>query len=311
MRISTFLFLALCSKEHAIIHASKQQVASSSSEYLCHRQALLTEMKSTSLSDRKDDRIAKAIIDFEPTNKESGKGAWTFLRLLASSPLFISQFWQKKPLLLRCSEISEITKHDKNWVDGSFTLERDLKLLDGSYIAGSRTDDILRKGIKTDSWAFRPIKDDPARKTTWADVQDALDGGTIYFNSAGTFWPVLGALCRLTNYAFGLPTNTNIYITPPGSTVSVPPHTDRQDVIVFQTQGSKRWRVYSPPKRVKGKDPLNRGKAGDVIPPSDLGVPLLDIVLRRGDGKALGRSTKLILFALNPSQFYLLAPFPR
>jgi ribosomal protein L16 Arg81 hydroxylase len=89
----------------------------------------------------------------------------------------------------------------------------------------------------------------------------------------------------LTNYAFGLPTNINIYITPPGSKVSVPPHTDRQDVIVFQTEGSKRWRVYNPPKRLKGKDPLNRGKAGDVIEKKELGNPLLDVILRRGDGK--------------------------
>jgi ribosomal protein L16 Arg81 hydroxylase len=89
----------------------------------------------------------------------------------------------------------------------------------------------------------------------------------------------------LTNYAFGLPTNINIYITPPGAVVSVPPHTDRQDVLVFQTEGSKRWRVYGPPKRIKGKDPLNRGKGGDVIEKKELGNPILDVVLRRGDGK--------------------------
>lgn len=281
------ILLHLAFSSRTIVDAaslSNTQIAAKRKELLSQREILVAELMEASVSDEKNDaRTVKAIKEFDPANEETGKAAWEFLRLLSSSPNFISEFWQAKPLLIRSSEVKEITKMDTNWVDGSFTLQRDLKLLDGSYISGSRTDDVLRQGIKTDSWAFRPIKSDPTQPTTWAEVEDALKGGTIYFNSAGSFWPSLGSLCRLTNYAFGLPTNVNIYVTPPGSTVSVPPHTDRQDVIVFQTQGSKRWRVYSPPKRVKGKDPLNRGKAGDVLTQSDLGVPLLDIVLRRGD----------------------------
>jgi hypothetical protein len=283
------ILLHLAFSSRTIVDAaslSNTQIAAKRKELLSQREILVAELMEDSVSDEKNDaRTVKAIKEFDPANEETGKAAWEFLRLLSSSPNFISEFWQAKPLLIRSSEVKEITKMDTNWVDGSFTLQRDLKLLDGSYISGSRTDDVLRQGIKTDSWAFRPIKSDPTQPTTWAEVEDALKGGTIYFNSAGSFWPSLGSLCRLTNYAFGLPTNVNIYVTPPGSTVSVPPHTDRQDVIVFQTQGSKRWRVYSPPKRVKGKDPLNRGKAGDVLTQSDLGVPLLDIVLRRGDGE--------------------------
>ena len=52
-------------------------------------------------------------------------------------------------------------------------------------------------------------------------------------NNNNSLWPTLGAFCRLTNYAFGLPTNVNIYVTPPGSKVSVPPHTDRQVCFFF------------------------------------------------------------------------------
>ena len=82
-------------------------------------------------------------------------------------------------MLLRSKEIEEILSQNMkgniiNWVDSSFTVENDLKLLDGSYISGSRTDDVLRQGIKTDSWAFRPIKDNPARPTTWKEVDDAV-----------------------------------------------------------------------------------------------------------------------------------------
>lgn len=93
----------------------------------------------------------------------------------------------------------------------------------------------------------------------------------------------------MTNAAFGLPANVNIYITPPGTELSVPLHTDRQDVLVFQSTGAKRWRVYPPPPRKKGVDPLSRGKGGDVLEFDEYSeekgekVALLDVVLKEGD----------------------------
>jgi hypothetical protein len=256
---------------------------------------LTTHVTKSEETSFKEVELSNAIRDYNPQDINKGSLAWKFLKGLSASPTFVNKYWHSKPLLLRSHEISEIGRgnsqectseniENNQWVDGSFTLEHHLRLLDNSWIAGSRTDDILRNGTKTDTWAFLPIKDDPSRRTTWEDVSKALDGGTIYFNSAGSLWPSLGALCRLTSLAFGLPTNVNVYVTPPGAAVSVPPHTDRQDVIVFQTEGSKRWRVYRPSKRELGKDPLNRGKAGDVLAFESLGTPLLDIILRRGDG---------------------------
>ena len=257
------------------------------------RSSLLGEL-TTSVTNDADtsvrDELSSAIQDYNPEDLNEGTKAWQFLKSLSTSSTFVRKYWHSKPLLLRSHEISSVGKSDSKecagntqWVDGSFTLETHLRLLDNSWIAGSRTDDILRNGTKTDTWAFLPIKDDPTRRTTWEDISKALDGGTIYFNSAGSLWPSLGALCRLTSFAFGLPSNVNVYVTPPGATVSVPPHTDRQDVLVFQTEGSKRCRVYYPPKREHGKDPLNRGKDGDVLAFNTLGAPLLDIILRRGD----------------------------
>lgn len=204
-----------------------------------------------------------------------GMNAYRFLKGLASSPTFLNDYWHKKPLFILGST--------DNWISDAFTVDRDLKLIDGSFITGHKTADIMRNGSKTDTWEFAPLKVDPARATTWDEVMEAMEGGTIYFNTAGSLWPTLGGLCRLTNAAFGLPANVNIYITPPGQTLSVSPHTDRQDVLVFQTQGAKRWRVYMPPKRSKGVDPLNRGKAGDVLSFDELDQPIIDIVLRKGD----------------------------
>jgi hypothetical protein len=155
--------------------------------------------------------------------------------------------------------------------------------VDNTYITGYKTAEILRNGTKTDTWTLSPLKADPAQKTSWKEVTQALEGGTIYFNTAGSLWPTLGGLCRLTSYAFGLPTNVNVYVTPPGLTVSVPPHTDRQDVFVFQTQGAKRWRVFAPPPRVTGADPLDRGKGGNILSFAEMGPPLIDTILRPGD----------------------------
>ena len=60
--------------------------------------------------------------------------------------------------------------------------------------------------------------------------------------------------------AFQLPTALNMYITAAGQQVSAPPHTDKQDVFVVQTQGRKHWRVFAPPPpaRMFRIDPFSR-----------------------------------------------------
>ena len=220
--------------------------------------------------------VDSAIRDSAKEDEETGRAAWKFLYGLANSDTFVNEYWQKRPLLIPSANTG-------GWIPNFFTVERDLRLIDNSYITGFKTAEILRNGTKTDTWALTPLKDNPARKTVWADVADALDGGTVYFNTAGSLWPNLGGLSRLTGYAFGLPPNVNVYVTPPGCKVSVPPHTDRQDVLVLQTQGAKRWRVFAPPPRSHGKDPLNRGKTGDVLSFEEMRPPLIDTVLQTGD----------------------------
>lgn len=240
--------------------------------------------------------------------EDRGAEARRFFEALSSSSAFVREYWHKRPLLIRASDYAGDTggcggcgdddddagssaSAPSSWADGAFTVGRDLKLVGGSYVTGHRTSDALRDGTKTDTWDFRPIKDDASRQTTWDDVEQSLrpdgSGGTIYFNTAGSLWPSLAALCRLAGSptAFGLPVNVNVYVTPPGTTTSVPPHTDRQDVLAIQTEGAKRWRVYGPPHpRKKGVDPLNRGKGGDVISEEELGpTPLIDAVVKRGD----------------------------
>lgn len=157
--------------------------------------------------------VESAMQDFSSDSEQQGCLAWNFLQAIGGSEVFVQEFWQKRPLLIR-------SKDTGGWAMGCFTVEKDLRLMDGSFITGFKTAEVLRNGTKTDTWALAPLKENPALRTDWSEVESALQGGTIYFNTAGSLWKNLGGLCRLVGYAFGLPPNVNVYVTPPGNSSS-------------------------------------------------------------------------------------------
>lgn len=85
-------------------------------------------------------------------------------------------------------------------------------------------------------------------RMTLEDVEAALEKGTVIFNSAGAHIPKLACATLAAVDATSLPNALNMYVTAPGKRTSAPPHTDKQDVVVVQTSGSKHWKVYSPPE---------------------------------------------------------------
>ena len=173
-------------------------------------------------------------------------------------------------------------------------------------------------------WKMRPVGEirgssfDDAR-LTFSDVRASIQKGTVIFNSAGahignTVAPAtLAAVDALDGCVGGV--CCNIYVTRGGAPTSAPPHTDKQDVVVIQTQGKKHWRVFSPPDpslKVRvcegpsdelrrratesnsslrssqpDADPFARGKGADDFPLHVLktqgGELLLDVVLEEGD----------------------------
>jgi hypothetical protein len=118
------------------------------------------------------------------------------------------------------------------------------------------------------------------------DVRAALGkrSGTVVFNSIDGSVAPLARVSLDAVEAFRLPVALNMYLTAPGQQTSAPPHTDKQDVFVLQTQGKKRWRVYAPPAPAAkpGPDPFARGKDQDVLRLDELGPPLIDTVLGPG-----------------------------
>ncbi len=150
---------------------------------------------------------------------------------------------------------------------------------------------------KNKGWKMKPVGSIGATfeeaRLSFSEVSEALNKGTVIFNSAGAHIPeklapsTLAALDGLDGAATGV--CLNMYVTKPNSPTSAPPHTDKQDVLVIQTQGQKHWRVYSPPdsSMKPTSDPFARGKGSDNLPlhllkesGSEL---LLDVVMSPGD----------------------------
>ncbi|GMH48537.1 hypothetical protein TrLO_g4561 [Triparma laevis f. longispina] len=113
---------------------------------------------------------------------------------------------------------------------------------------------------------------------------------TISFNTASSLFPSISSLSLSSLSELRYPCNVNVYISPvnDGEESVVPVHTDRQDVLIFQTEGIKKWTVYPRPliprtsnNKIK-LNPLSRGKAGDVISPLELTSPT-SYTLKPGD----------------------------
>ncbi|CAK9057337.1 unnamed protein product [Durusdinium trenchii] len=171
----------------------------------------------------------------------------------------LQRAWNKQPLLLeRCNrEAAHLAEEALK----DFSLFVDSGLLPAGSAAPTSS--------ATASWWSQPV---PGRTR---DVSN-----TVYANNAGLYLPGLAELCLSALATFQWPCAANVYRTARAIEVSVPCHTDRQDVLVFQATGEKRWQIYHPPQ-IGDVDPLRRGKDGDVM--EDLGKPLLDVVLEPGD----------------------------
>ena len=199
-------------------------------------------------------------------------------RVFTSSTTFVNDIWQRRPF---------ICKEKVPNIAGAFVMTDVKESVDRDFIEAGRGTFSEKSG----GWNMAAVStprgssfDDA--KLRFEDVQMALKqtSGTVVFNSAGGFIPKLAGVCLDALNAFQYPTALNMYLTNAGQRTSAPPHTDKQDVFVLQTQGYKRWRVFAPPptSRMPKADPYARGKSKDVLDLSELGEPLLDHVMSPG-----------------------------
>eukprot|EP00522_Entomoneis_paludosa_P012362 CAMPEP_0172455404 /NCGR_PEP_ID=MMETSP1065-20121228/12050_1 /TAXON_ID=265537 /ORGANISM="Amphiprora paludosa, Strain CCMP125" /LENGTH=581 /DNA_ID=CAMNT_0013207865 /DNA_START=274 /DNA_END=2019 /DNA_ORIENTATION=- len=190
---------------------------------------------------------------------------------------------QQKPFVLRHEQVQQLAwgNDPVNW-PGFFAMEPDLaKALEDDFLDAARGSTDNRKGWQiTDVSVPRGESFEEARMT-FDDVQSALDKGTVIFNAAGAHISKLAGPTLACTDATWLPCALNLYITAAGKRTSAPPHTDKQDVVVIQSTGSKHWKVYSPPNPADKPqaEMFARGKMEDSLPlylmESDLGCELL------------------------------------
>lgn len=105
---------------------------------------------------------------------------------------------------------------------------------------------------------------------------------TIVLHNVELYWRPVGALSAALSRAFGVYVQANVYYARTGLRHAVHAHQDAQSVFVVQCEGRKRWELFDPPQRWRLRQ-NQRGKAGDVIPPSELSAPLADVTLAPGD----------------------------
>uniref|UniRef100_H2M7Q9 Bifunctional lysine-specific demethylase and histidyl-hydroxylase n=1 Tax=Oryzias latipes TaxID=8090 RepID=H2M7Q9_ORYLA len=89
-----------------------------------------------------------------------------------------------------------------------------------------------------------------------------------------TVWNVLSVLQE----QFGSMAGANVYLTPPG-TQGFAPHYDDIEAFVVQLEGKKHWRVYSP----RSENEVLPVLSSPNFDQSDIGKPILDVVLEAGD----------------------------
>lgn len=191
---------------------------------------------------------------------------------------FRTKYYQKKPFLIT---------HNLPNLAGAFTMNDVKTSVESDFLeAGRGTFQEGRSGWNMAAVSRPKGKSYEDAKLKYDEVEEALrqQNGTVVFNSAGGFIPKLAEVCLQTLNAFQLPVAINMYLTNPGQKTSAPPHTDKQDVFVLQTQGYKRWRVFNPPppNRLFKADPFARGKGTDVLELEELEQPLIDTVLSPG-----------------------------
>ncbi|EWM23319.1 myc-induced nuclear antigen [Nannochloropsis gaditana] len=166
-----------------------------------------------------------------------------FEALTAPSSPFLAKYWQRAP----CFTSTSIPCLAQAW-----TMADMEEAIAKEFLLAGRG--FFEENSETGGWKMAAVglargSSFEEAKLRPEDVRAALKqrSGTVVFNSVGGSVAALAGVCLDAVEAFRLPVALNLYMTAPGQSTSAPPHTDKQDVFVLQTQGRKRWRVLYMP----------------------------------------------------------------
>eukprot|EP00978_Attheya_sp_CCMP212_P035195 scaffold151664_cov89-Attheya_sp.AAC.2 len=140
------------------------------------------------------------------------------------------------------------TADESSPFDGFFSFDDLAKAVEEDFLDADRGTTNNREGWKVMAVSTPRGSSFEEARMTLDEINTALEKGTVIFNCIGAHIPKLAGATLACTDASSLPCAVNMYVTAPNTRTSAPPHTDRQDVIVVQTQGRKHWRVYTPPE---------------------------------------------------------------
>uniref|UniRef100_A0A8C6S380 Bifunctional lysine-specific demethylase and histidyl-hydroxylase n=1 Tax=Neogobius melanostomus TaxID=47308 RepID=A0A8C6S380_9GOBI len=210
------------------------------------------------------DTLLKELSDVNNSRERASRlFQWLINPIPAKS--FFRETWEKKPVIVQ--------RRNPNYYEGLFSTAEFDRIL--------RQDDV-QYGVNLDVTSYtdgkRETHNPPGRALPYS-VWDFYESGCSMrmlnpqaFSS--TVWSVLSILQE----HFGSMAGANVYLTPPG-TQGFAPHYDDIEAFIIQLEGKKHWRVYSP----RSENEVLPVFSSPNFSQSDIGKPILEVVLEAGD----------------------------
>ncbi|KAM9703613.1 ribosomal oxygenase 1 [Menidia menidia] len=200
-------------------------------------------------------------------NNSMDRASRLFEWLISPIPIksFFRETWEKKPIF--------VTRKNPDYYEGLFSTAEFDRIL---------REENVQYGVNLDVTSYtngqRETHNPPGRALPFT-VWDFYESGCSLrmlnpqaFSS--TVWNVLSILQE----KFGSMAGANVYLTPPG-TQGFAPHYDDIEAFVVQLEGKKHWQVYSP----RSEDEVLPVLSSPNFSQSEIGKPILDVVLEAGD----------------------------
>ena len=243
-----------------------------------------------SLSIELTQQITKTItqtLDQEADPNDIDIWSLIFYSLCCGSSLFRRRIWEKEIVYLPLGHIgnNSTLKLMQSSLSTLSDIQKVYKLLEYEYLYESSSAFFINQVIRSTAYS-QSQRIGPRR------MKSGLKHSTLVLNKGGIIFPEVHNLEIAAMNVMGYPVNTNIYFSDSShrgtDQLSSRIHTDRQDALIIQVSGSKRWRIWTP-KIKMAHFRQQRGKDDDETfePPKDLGVDwnetLIDVVLSAGD----------------------------